>query len=70
MEKTKLVATATAKMCGNCKNCLPINKHPWNLGLLKGNISDIAGYGCTIMQGRIVIFDDQYGLCEMWEDKK
>jgi hypothetical protein len=50
--------------------------HPWNImvgGRMKGPISTVAGYGCTVMVedgGNIIFFEEEHSMCEMHSFKE
>lgn len=59
------------KCCCSCKYQRPISGHPWNKNpYTRGSILNTIGYGCDVPDmPQIVLFDDQHGICEMWEEK-
>lgn len=57
--------------CCNCTFQAKIMSHPWNTyvgGRMKGPVTTIAGYGCTVMVpdgGGIIFFEEEHSVCEM-----
>lgn len=62
--------------CCNCKNHIPLMKHPMNRGIGEGSISKIMGYTCLgfLSEGEdIAIYFDEthkHGMCEMHQPKR
>lgn len=62
--------------CCMCSAQFPIYKHPMNkVPEAKGSISDIMGYGCSVlyeMDGKkgAIFSDGEHGLCELFQRKK
>lgn len=56
--------------CCQCKFNIPIMKHPINMDIGKGNMSEQMGYACIgflSLNERIAhFFDKQHGLCELF----
>lgn len=61
--------------CCNCKNYIPLMKHPWNQDIGKGNMSEKMGYACigffSTGDNIAVFFDNnhEHGMCELYSKK-
>ncbi len=62
------------RCCCNCEHQVEIMSHPWNTmtgGRLKGPVTNVAGYGCGVMQNnQFVFFESKHSLCEMHSFKE
>ncbi len=61
--------------CCNCKNHIPLVKHPWNKDLGKGRISEQMGFACIGFFScgeKVATFFDmnhKHGMCELYQPK-
>jgi hypothetical protein len=55
------------RCCCNCKWQRPISAHPWNNNeLIKGSITKIIGWGCTVPDMPSITFSEkEHSMCEM-----
>ncbi|PKP11985.1 MAG: hypothetical protein CVU09_00355 [Bacteroidetes bacterium HGW-Bacteroidetes-4] len=60
--------------CKNCKNMLQLMKHPQNIKIGNGNITEHMGFVCTVNIdgsniGKGYFFENSNGLCELFQQK-
>lgn len=65
---SKEEGNSQGRCCCNCEYQVKIMRHPWNQlvgGRMKGPVTEIAGYGCTILDHKQIIFQEvQHLMCE------
>lgn len=62
---------ANEMCCCKCKHQRPINKHPFNKGIAKGEVTEQLGYVCLNpdFAPTTIFLDREHGMCEMFDFK-
>lgn len=63
----------SGRCCCNCQYQVEIMRHPWNTisgGRMKGPVTATAGYGCSgVDPKKIIFFEKEHSMCELHEWK-
>jgi hypothetical protein len=71
----KYMAEEHGKCCCNCKNQLKLMKHPMNVVLGEGSITEQLGWVCAAQfedgsnEGESYFMDNEHGMCEFYKPK-
>lgn len=55
--------------CCDCYFQQKVNKHPGNVTIGKGRVTELLGYICMYSDELITFHEDQHGHCECWSPK-
>jgi len=74
MENENCVIDKFKGCCCKCEYNIPLMKHPINLNIGKGNMSEIMGFACigffSVNERIAHFFDKEHGMCELYLHKQ
>lgn len=66
----------SGQCCCICRHQIQLMCHPWNTKFGKGYMSQQCGWACIVEyedksnKGRIIFYDHEHGLCELYQQQK
>jgi hypothetical protein len=74
MENNECVIDKFKGCCCKCEYNIPLMKHPMNLDIGKGRMSEKMGYACigffSVNERIATFFDKEHGMCELFKQKE